>query len=118
MAINRIQMQKGLSLSEFQARYGSEAQCLASLEAARWPEGFVCPDCGGRVHTVFERRNHRWWQCSTCRHQATVTAGTMMDHSKLPLRTWFLAIYLVTQAKNAISSLELMRHMGVCYKTA
>ncbi len=118
MAINRIQMQKGLSLAEFHARYGSEAQCLASLETARWPDGFVCPECGEQAHTVFERRHHRWWQCSTCRHQATVTAGTMMDHSKLPLRTWFLAIYLVTQAKNAISSLELMRHLGVCYKTA
>ena len=118
MAINRIQFQKGLSMFEFQARYGSEAQCLAALEAARWPEGFVCPECGGEAHSVFWRRNHKWRQCSACGRQTTVTAGTLMAHSKLPLRTWFLAIYLVTQPKNAVSALELKRHLGVSYPTA
>lgn len=118
MAINRIQFQKGLSMFEFHARYGSEAQCLAALEAARWPNGFVCPECGGQAHTTFIWRNRKVWQCTACRRQTTVTAGTMMDHSKLPLRVWFLAIYLVTQPKNAISALELKRHLGVSYKTA
>ena len=118
MAINRIQFQKGLSMPEFQARYGSEAQCLTALETTRWPEGFHCPACGCEAHRKFERRHHQWWQCADCGRQTTVTAGTMMNHSKLSLRTWFLAIYLVTQAKNAISSLELMRALGVGYRAA
>lgn len=118
MAINRIQFQKGLSMFEFQAQYGSEAQCLAAFEAARWPEGFRCPHCDSQAHRVFWRKNLKFRQCAECGRQTTVTAGTMMNHSKLSLRKWFLAIYLVTQAKNAISSLELKRHLGVCYKTA
>ena len=48
MPINRVQFQKGLSMAEFFERYGSEAQCHAALVALRWPDGFVCPDCGGR----------------------------------------------------------------------
>ena len=118
MAINQIQFQKGMSLSEFMARYGSEAQCQSALFAWRWAEGFRCPACSCEAHRTFERAHHRLWQCAECGRQTSVTAGTVMAHSKLPLRTWFLAIYLVTQSKNGISALELKRHLGVRYPTA
>jgi hypothetical protein len=118
MAMNRVQFQKGLSMAEFLAQYGSEAQCAAALEAMRWPNGFRGPVCGGERHSVFERGGRKYWQCGHCRGQTTLTAGTIFQATKLPLTVWFLAMHLLTQAKNNVSALELMRHLGVCYRTA
>lgn len=55
MAQNRIQFQPGMSLPAFIAQYGTEAQCEAALERARWPNGFRCPRCGGQAHCVLHR---------------------------------------------------------------
>jgi hypothetical protein len=118
MAMNRVQFQPGLSMAEFMQRYGSEALCEEALVAARWPQGFVCPDCGCAVHCSFRRSGRLYQQCSACRYQCSVTAGTLFESSKLRLSTWFLAMHLMTQSKNFISALELKRHLGVCYKTA
>jgi transposase-like protein len=116
MARNPVQFQKGMSLAVFQAEYGSEERCEAALAAQRWPEGFVCPKCGGRKHSSCVRR--RLYQCSACRTQTSLKAGTVFHKSKLPLSKWFLAIYLLTQSKNDISALELSRQLGVNYNTA
>ncbi len=118
MGINRVQFQKGLSIAEFKERYGTEEKCHAALVASRWPTGFVCPECGCTRHGTFERKGLRYWQCSACRAQTTVTCGTIFQSTKLPLTTWFLALHLLTQAKNNGSALELKRHLGVRYKTA
>lgn len=118
MARNGIQFQKGLSLPEFLLLYGSEAQCEVALEAARWPDGFRCPRCGDHEHGLVYGRRLKRYQCRSCGHQATVTAGTIMQATKLPLTKWFLAFYLIGQAKTGISSLELSRHLGVKYDTA
>ena len=67
---------------------------------------------------VFVRAGRRYWQCSACRHQCSVISGTVFEATKLPLTRWFLAMHLLTQAKNNVSALELKRHLGVCYKTA
>jgi transposase-like protein len=107
-----------MSLSELIERYGTEAQCEQALEQLRWPEGFVCPECGGREHSRFVADGRQYWQCSTCRTQSTVCSGTLFHASKLPLTKWFQAIYLVTQNKNNISALSLKRHLGVSYSTA
>jgi hypothetical protein len=65
MPQNRIrQFQPGMSLDEFFSRYSSEAQCEAVLEAARWPAGFVCPDCGSTAHALFLVGGHKVWQCA------------------------------------------------------
>lgn len=116
MARNLVQFQKGLGLSGFLSQYGSEDQCHAKLVALRWPKGFACPRCGGRQHGVVGPR--KLFQCSACRYQASVKAGTIFAASKLPLTKWFLAIYLMTQSKNDIAALELMRQLGVKYDTA
>lgn len=118
MGINTVQFQKGLSMAEFMERYGTEEQCHAALVASRWPTGFVCPGCGCTRHGTFERKGLRYWQCSACRTQTTATCGTIFQATKLPLTTWFLAMHLLTQAKNNVSALELKRHLGVRYKTA
>ena len=106
MARNPVQFQKGMSLAAFQAEYGGRESCEAALRAQRWPEGFVCP------------KLRRLYQCSACRTQTSLKAGTIFHKSKVPLTTWFLAIYLLTQSKNDISALELSRQLGVKYDTA
>ena len=113
MAINRVQFQAGLSMAEFLERYGTEEQCHAALVTQRWPQGFRCPRCGDSRHGTFLREGRHYWQCQRCRHQTTVTAGTVFEATKLPLTRWFLAMHLLTQAKNNVSALELKRHLGV-----
>ena len=118
MARSAIQFQKGLSLRQFLRLYGTEERCEAALEKARWPDGFRCPRCDGHEHGLVYGRRLKRYQCRTCGHQATLTAGTIMQATKLPLTTWFQAFYLIGQAKTGISSLELSRHLGVNYDTA
>ncbi len=118
MPINKIQFQPGLSLPGFFAQFGTEAQCEAALEQARWPDGFVCPDCGGRKHSLVHRDGEQWWQCTACRKQTSLTAGTIFESTRLPLRLWFLGIYHLTQPKNNVAALELKRLLGVSYKAA
>lgn len=118
MPMNRIQFQPGVSLPEFFNRYGSEAQCAAALMSLRWPSGFRCPRCECAAHYVVGHGARSLFQCQSCRHQASLTAGTVLDSTKLPLRTWFLAVYLISQDKTGMSSLALMRQLGTSYRTA
>jgi transposase-like protein len=118
MTMNRVQFQRGLSMSEFLDQYGTEEACEAALVAQRWPKGFRCPLCGNAKHSVFLRDGRRLWQCKACRHQCSSISGTIFESTKLGLKRWFLAMHLLTQAKNNVSALELKRHLGVCYKTA
>jgi hypothetical protein len=118
MKMNRIQFQPGLSMPEFFERFGTEAQCQAALQVTRWPRGFVCPKCGGAARTHFVRAGLPYWQCGVCPHQTSLISGTMFEASKLSLTRWFLALQLLTQSKNNVSALELMRQLGVCYRSA
>ena len=118
MPQNPIQFQHGMSLNEFIEHYGTEALCEQALEQSRWPDGFVCAECGEREHSRFRADGRQYWQCSTCRTQSTVCSGTLFHASKLPLTKWFQAMYLITQNKNNISALSLKRHLGVAYTTA
>ena len=116
MARNMVQFQKGLSLAEFMQRYGTEEQCHDALVEMRWPDGFVCPKCGERAYSYCKPR--KLFQCRGCRKQTSVRVGTVFANSRTPLRKWFLAIHLITSAKNDISGLELARQLGVKWDTA
>jgi len=118
MARNQVQFQKGLSEVGFDEMYGSEAQCHAALVKWRWPDGFACPGCNGADHCVVTRGARRLFQCNACRKQTSVKAGTIFASSKLSLRVWFKTIYLVTQSKKGISSIELGRRLGVTQTAA
>lgn len=118
MPANSVQFQPGLSLAAFFQRFGTRSQCQQALFSLRWPQGFVCPQCVGREHSRHERGSRLLLQCSQCRRQTSLTAGTLFDASKLPLTTWFLAIHLLTQTKAGMSALQLMRHLGVSYRSA
>lgn len=119
MKMNRIQFQPGLSLNEFFAQYGTEQQCEAVLESSRWPHGFICPKCDCNQHGTYRRgRRVKVFQCKACRGQTTLTQDTIFHSSKLPLTTWFQAIFFQTQNKNNVSILELRRLLGVSYRAA
>src|SRR4051812_42686316 len=102
---------RGLSEAQFRAAYGTEERCRAVVEELRWPGGFVCPLCGGCEGTWLSTRPKV--QCRACRHQVSLTAGTIFHATKLPLTAWFLAMWLVATAKNGISSVELGRRLGI-----
>jgi len=118
MAQNPIQFQAGLSLPNFFKLYGTHEQCEQALVDARWGGGFVCPRCAGHDSWTYQRGSRLYRLCSACNHQCSLTAGTVLDNTKLPLNTWFLAMYLLSQAKNGISGLDLGRQLGVSYPTA
>ena len=116
MARNTVQFQKGLSEPAFERQYGSEEQCRAVVVALRWPNGFECPACGGTRHSLVTSRE--LFQCTACRRQTSLIAGTIFASTKLPLGLWFRAIYHLTQSKQGISSIELGRRLGVTQTTA
>ena len=106
------------SLLEFQRRFADESACAAYLAAARWPEGFVCPDCGGLRACLLVTKAHTY-QCSACHKQTSVTAGTVMHGTKLSLTVWFWAAYLMATHSNGISARQLWRQLGLgSYKSA
>ena len=116
MAKNKIQFQKGISLTEFFTLYGKEEQCRDQYFQWRWPDGFRCPVCNNSEHCVLKSRE--LFQCNRCHHQTSLTTGTILEATKLPLTVWFLGFFLLTQNKNGISILELSRQLGVSYNAA
>jgi transposase-like protein len=101
---------------ELERRFCDDAACRDYLFALRWPEGFVCPGCGGREAWPMVRG---LWLCGQCRRQVSVTAGTIFQDSHLPLMLWFRAMWYVTNEKNGVSALGLQRVLGLgSYRTA
>lgn len=91
------------------------------LEGLRWPEGPVCPHCGGTERPyALKGKAHRpgLYKCGDCRKQFSVTVGTLFERSKIPLHKWLLATALLCASKKGISSHQLHRTLGVTYKTA
>ena len=93
----------------FLDRYGTEEQCRDALAKVRWPRGFHCQSCSHRGHRHLKCRVV--YQCNRCKRQVSRISGTLFAETKLPLRTWFLAIYLLTQHKNGISALAVRRQL-------
>jgi transposase-like protein len=107
-------LMRGLTDAAFEAQFGSEASCLAALVAARQADGMPCPRCKNPKSYVYGRRVG----CTRCNERWSVTSGTVMADTKLPLTRWFRAMHLMTSTKQGISALELGRRLGVSYATA
>lgn len=105
---------RGLTDAEFERRFGTEEACLASLIAARQHAGMPCPRCGNPKCYVYGRRVG----CTRCDARWSVTSGTVMADTKLPLTVWFRAMHLMSSTKQGISAVELGRRLGVGYATA
>lgn len=105
------------TLIEFQERFPDEASCWTFVRGQRWPQGFACPRCGSRgSHFVQSRRLE---QCRQCRYQASVTAGTALHATRVPLRVWLLAMFFLGRHKKGISALQFQKDAGLgSYQTA
>src|ERR1700756_4072163 len=90
------------TLRQFQTDFATEEACQKYLAACRWPDGFTCPRCGHkRAYELASQRRH---QCAKCRHQVSLTSGTVLHRTKIPLTDWFWAAYLMTTDKRGVSA--------------
>ena len=106
------------SLIDFQHQFPDDDACAAWLSAARWPSGFRCPACAGAKGWPHGGKPFTF-ECAACCKQTSVTAGTIMHGSKLPLIVWFWAVYLMATHSNGISALQLQKQLGLgSYKSA
>jgi transposase-like protein len=113
---NRLKKRRILTVKEFRARFGDDEQCARYLASERWPNGFLCPRCGGRSRGYMASR--RVEECADCGYQCSVTAGTIFHKTRVPLTGWFWAIYRMGPDKKGISALQLSKEIGVSYPTA
>ena len=94
-----------------QKEFADEGHCAAFLQARRWPDGFVCPVCG-KGRAVALKSRPRLFECLDCGRQTSLTAGTAMHRSKLPLTTWFWAAHVMATHSNGMSARQLEDQLG------
>jgi transposase-like protein len=101
-------------------RFQNSDRAREYLEAQRWPNGPICTHCGSDDVTALNGKAHRpgVYQCNACREQFTVTTGSVMERSKIPLNKWLLAMHLMASSKKGYSAHQLHRTLGVTYQTA
>src|SRR5271167_948860 len=98
-------------------RFRDDAACREYIRRLRWPQGFTCPHCGEAGEPWLMAGG--WLRCRACRKQTSLTAGTIFEGTRKPLRMWFLAMWFVTSQKNGVSALGLQRELGLgSYETA
>jgi transposase-like protein len=96
--------------------FPTEQACLEYLEKLRWPNGHVCPHCGSAK--IYKFKSGKLFKCGYCTKQFTAKVGTIFTDSHIPLRKWFLAIYMLTSNNKAISSIQLAKHLKITQKSA
>ena len=103
--------QEQIDLNLIRKRFGTEEACVAHLFRLRWPDGFICPRCGHRKYSFHTTR--RLFQCSSCHHQASLTAGTVFEKTRIPLPKWFAAIFVVSSGQEDIPILRLQSMLDI-----
>lgn len=113
------------NLSALGKHFSNEDEARALLESLRWPNGAVCPRCGGdNPYRLTPKATSKSpcrkgvWKCRACRKQFTVTVGTIFEHSHIPISKWLLAIHLLSASKKSMSAHQLHRLLGVTYRAA
>ena len=104
------------NLMQMMAAFPDEQSAIDHLLAIRWADGAYCPHCGGT--TVYHFSDDRTHKCGDCRKRFSIKVGTIFEDSKLPLRKWFMAIWLITSHKKGIASTQLAKDIGVTQKSA
>jgi transposase-like protein len=108
-----------MNLMTLMKDFDTDAECRTALEDLRWPTGVRCPRCDiDKIYRAEHKKARQQFDCASCGYQFSVTVGTILQDSKLPLPTWFAATFLICEAKKGISSNQLKRTLGVSYKTA
>ncbi len=105
------------NLYQLMESFPDEKTCVAHLEKMRWPKGIICPCCGSD-RKIYRVERDVGYKCADCRKMFSVRKGTIFEESRLPLRKWFAASWLVTSNRKGISSCQLAREIGVTQKTA
>lgn len=103
------------TLSDFLEHFKDEETCRAHFAAIRFANGEYCPHCGHQK--IYSFGNGKRYRCASCKKDFTIVTGTVFGETKLPLRKWFIAIYLLSTTSKGISSVQLAKHVGVTQKT-
>lgn len=111
-----VMKKQDINLAFMAASRHREEKCRAYLEESRWPGKVTCPRCGAGSISRIRKRGQ--YDCNICRYQFSVTSGTVLHNSHLPLWKWFVAAYLMIESENGISANQVRRTIGVSYKTA
>jgi transposase-like protein len=111
-----VSKEQEINLTKLIERSNSEERCRAYLEGLRWPDGATCPRCGSDKISRIKTRDQL--DCDSCRYRFSITAGTILHGSHLPLWKWFIAVYLIVGAEKDISINQIRYTIGVSYKTA
>jgi transposase-like protein len=104
------------TLAEFADYFCDEATCVKHFTATRFANGQYCPHCGHT--TIYTFKDGKRYRCADCKQDFTIRTKTVFGESKLPLRKWFMAIYLLSTTSKGMSSVQVAKHVGVCQKTA
>ena len=108
----------GLSLDQLYAKFPTESVARSWFEQTRWPNGRACPRCGNMETTEAKNGGTMPYHCSPCRRYFSVKTGTVMQSSKLPIRTWIIVMYLMSTSLKGVASMKLHRDLGITQKTA
>jgi transposase-like protein len=107
------------SLFEIAQAFADEQTCIDHLRAIRWKDGAFCPYCGNydaaRIYTFSDKHTHK---CADCRQRFSIKVGTIFEDTKLPLRKWFMAVWLITSHKKGIASTALANDLKITQKSA
>src|SRR3989304_1826733 len=114
--MSKKEVRHEMNLVELVDRFSSDNAARAYLEKLRWPDGIACPRCGDKTISRLKARDQ--FDCDSCRYQFSVTSGTVMHKSKLPLWKWFLAAYTMVESKKGVSANQIKRELRTTYKTA
>jgi transposase-like protein len=109
-------LDESVNLMTLMDQFGTDEKCRAILEELRWPDGVRCPRCNTPKVSRINTRDQ--FDCDVCRYQFSVLSGTIFHDTHLPLKKWFVAIYLIVEAKKGMSANQMKRILGVSYKTA
>jgi len=109
-----------MDTNEFRRKFPGEVSCRIYLESSIWPSGRICPHCHCQKSWALSGRSVRsgLYECANCHLQFTVTTGTPLHATKLPLQTWLLAMYFMVNSSKGVSSVFLAKYLGVSQKTA
>lgn len=108
-------MNTKMNLPRLMVDYDTDEECRAALEELRWPKGVACLRCGSE--SISRIKTRKQYDCNACRYRFSVTTGTLFNDSHLALSKWFMAVFLMCEAKKGISANQMKRTLGVAHKT-